>query len=77
MECLRFAEDEFVSQPVGYVVFVSSADVDPLGHLERLSRSKSLPSMFQNGVYDSNLFRMYVLVQFLSSLAFFSNRSSQ
>jgi hypothetical protein len=41
---------------------VSSSDADPLGEFERLSRQRTLPPSFQNGSFDTNVYRYYVLL---------------
>lgn len=44
------------------IVVVSSGDQDPMGQFERIGRAKNMPTMFQNGSYDGNLFRLNILL---------------
>jgi hypothetical protein len=44
------------------IVVVSGSEANPEAELERLSRNRALSASFQNGSYDTNLYRLYVLL---------------
>eukprot|EP01083_Nonionella_stella_P118378 353380_1 len=62
LDSLRFDPREFIDQPLGLVVAVSVSDEAPIERLKALSHPKSFPSLFKSGIYDSNVYKCFVLV---------------
>ena len=62
LSTLQFNDYEFLDAPIGIMYIASTRDDDPVEKLKKLSSKSNLPSKFKNGIYSSEMHKVFILL---------------
>eukprot|EP01084_Bolivina_argentea_P292588 503022_1 len=62
LSTLQFNDYEFLDAPIAIMYVASTRDDDPVEKLRKLSSKSNLPLKFKNGIYSSDIHRVFILL---------------